>query len=95
MSENGVDEEIDPARPESSTHLRMWTHIVQKGWQVGSVLGTAVVLPIAYYRMRGLDPALSAAGKTLPGGIALACATSKAEASHGAILAHGARTVSK
>lgn len=74
MSANGVDDDFDPAQPERNTHLRMWTHIVQKGWQVGSVIGTSAVLPIAYYRARALEPALSAAGMAIPAGVVFACA---------------------
>jgi hypothetical protein len=68
----GAKTEEDPAHPEQYTHLRMWGHIMQKGWQVGSVIGTMVVLPIALYTTRDTPKSFAAAGRALPAGVLFA-----------------------
>jgi pyridoxal biosynthesis lyase PdxS len=77
-----ADGDDDPARAEEYTYTRMWAHILQKGFQLGSAVGTGVVLPVMLYRTGGfampaaeaLNRALSAAGMSTAGGIAFASA---------------------
>ena len=58
---------------------RLFRHIAEKGFQMGSVLGVAIVSPITYYRLRrraggsvGLTPILTAVGGTAIAGMVTA-----------------------
>ena len=79
-------DELDPARADEATYVKMWSHIVQKGFQLGSVAGAGAVVPITLLRL-GLTPdaqriALSNAGKSTIGGILLAGVLRTSAATH-------------
>lgn len=49
----------DPAAPERWASLRMWMHIEQKGFQLGSILGVAtsiVATPLNRYYLKKTSP---------------------------------------
>ncbi|KAI3433320.1 hypothetical protein D9Q98_003138 [Chlorella vulgaris] len=57
-----MTEEFDPTLDSPARNaLRVYSHCLQKGWQMGGVIGCAVVAPIVLYRRRGaanVTPAL-------------------------------------
>lgn len=62
----------DPAHADQYPYAKMWWHITLKGWQVGSVVATGVVLPAVMYRYGlGIPAASAVAGKATQGGVAL------------------------
>jgi hypothetical protein len=72
-AESSQNDDIDPAHADEYTHAKMWRHILEKGWQVGSVLGVAVVVPFMMLRYRAdVTTAMSWAGRATPAGIILA-----------------------
>ena len=38
-------EEASDAAARKNTLARLWTHVLQKGWQAGSVIGVGIVTP--------------------------------------------------
>eukprot|EP00877_Chromochloris_zofingiensis_P012775 jgi/Chrzof1/7751/Cz02g35130.t1 len=44
--------------PSQSAALRLYSHILQKGFQAGSIIGVGIVAPILAYRQGSLDLAL-------------------------------------
>ena len=44
--------------PSQNASVKLMTHILEKGLQAGSVIGTGVVLPLTAYRARGSEAPL-------------------------------------
>ena len=72
----------DEARAGEYTHAKIWGHIFQKGFQLGSTVGIGVVVPVALVRSGGfkvpstvaLQHALQAAGVASLAGVGFASA---------------------
>jgi hypothetical protein len=73
-------DEFDPTQQAMSPTLQVFTHIMQKGFQAGSVVGSCAVVPatVAYrapYRKAGVDQLqlLRRAGVSSAVGVVLIC----------------------
>lgn len=55
--------DVDPANAGSYPWARMFSHIGQKGWQAGSLVGGALIGPILAYRAGNFEVAVTSAGR--------------------------------
>lgn len=62
----------DDFDPLPNAHVLMWSHILQKGFQAGSLIGTAAVGPVLAYRAGKWTTVVSTAGPAALVGVALA-----------------------
>lgn len=59
-------DEFDPSKDSTLVNgLRLWRHIVEKGFQFGSVIGLAIVVPIVAYKQKKQGVTLQAAAPKL------------------------------
>jgi hypothetical protein len=75
-------DEFDPTKQAMSPTFQVFSHIVQKGFQAGNIVGSFTVLPatVAYralYRKTGVDQLqlLRRAGVSCAAGVVLTCKT--------------------
>lgn len=65
---------LDSPRQDENTYWRSWGRILQNGWQVGSVVGTTLVVPVLLAKNDESGPIgnIDVAGKATVAGIGLA-----------------------
>ena len=63
--------EDDDFDPNQNTHILMWSHILQKGFQGGSLVGSLAIGPALAYRAGQWPVVLSTAGSTALVGVLL------------------------